>query len=124
MEWALTTLFVVAALLFLFSYFKNKQASNAEQREIDSIYMSMMEEINKLQNQIRSLELESEILSQKAGISSEDRDLLRELLDLFKRNYTIEGIAAKLKLEPTEVETLLAPYKQLKNEGRKVANEG
>lgn len=124
MEWALTTLFVVAALLFLFSYFKNKQASNAEQREIDSIYMSMMEEINKLQNQIRSLELESEILSQKVGISSEDRDLLRELLDLFKRNYTIEGIAAKLKLEPTEVETLLAPYKQLKNEGRKVANEG
>lgn len=123
MEWALITLFVVAALLFIFSYFKNKQASKAEQREIDTIYMSLMEEVNKLQGQIRFLELENEIISQKTGISSEERMLLRELLDLYKRNYTIEGIAGKLKLDQTEVESLLEPYRQSKNEGRKVANE-
>jgi Holliday junction resolvasome RuvABC ATP-dependent DNA helicase subunit len=123
MEWALTTLFVVAALLFIFSYFKNKQASKAEQREIDTIYMSMMEEVNKLQGQIRFLELENEIISQKTGISSEERMVLRELLDLYKRNYTIEGIAGKLKLDQSEVKSLLEPYIQTKNEGRKVANE-
>jgi hypothetical protein len=123
MEWALTTLFIISALLFVYSFYKNKHAAKEEQREIDSIYMSMMEEINKLQNQIRSLELESEISAQKAGLTKKDLTLLRELLDLYKRNYTMEGIASKLKLELKEVEEMLSPFKGSKNEGRKVANE-
>ncbi|WP_019156780.1 hypothetical protein [Robertmurraya massiliosenegalensis] len=123
MAWALTGLFIVAAILLIFSMYKNKQASMIKQREIDTVYMSMMEEVNKLQNQIRVLSLENEVISQKAGLSNEERELLRELLDLYKRNYTIEGMASKFKLEPSEVEELLAPFSSSKKEGRKVANE-
>lgn len=123
MGWALSALFIVAALLFVFSYYKSKQAAKAEQREIDTVYMSMMEEVNKLQGQIRSLELESEINAQRSGMTKEELHLLREILDLYKRNYTLEGIAAKFDLEQHEVEQLIAPY-VTKNEGRKVANEG
>ncbi|GIN64396.1 hypothetical protein J27TS8_43890 [Robertmurraya siralis] len=122
MEWALTGLFVAAALLFMFSMYKNKQASKNEQREIDTVYMSMMEEINKLQNQIRDLALENEVFSQKVGLSEEERQLQRELLDLYKRNYTIEGIATKLQLEQVQVEELLAPYMSSKSEGRRGAH--
>ncbi|WP_449622449.1 hypothetical protein [Robertmurraya sp. Marseille-Q9965] len=123
MGWALSALFIVAALLFVFSYYKSKQAAKAEQREIDTVYMSMMEEVNKLQGQVRSLELESEINAQRAGMTKEELHLLREILDLYKRNYTLEGIASKFDLQQHEVEQLIAPY-VTKNEGRKVANEG
>lgn len=124
MEIVLVVLFVVAALLLLVSFYKNKQAVKVEQREIDTVYMSMMEEITKLQNQIRSLELDAEITAQAVGISRDNQLLLRELLDLYKRGYTVEGIASKLNLDQEEVAELLAPYKTSKNEGRKVANEG
>ncbi|MDQ0154552.1 hypothetical protein [Robertmurraya andreesenii] len=123
MEWALVALFTIAAVLLIFSYYKNKQAQIVEQREIDTIYMTMMEEIGKLQNQVRSLELESEITAQMTGLAKEDLHLLRESLDLYKRGYTIEGIAGKMKLEQQEVEQLLEPYMSSKSEGRKVANE-
>ncbi|MFC7687176.1 hypothetical protein [Ureibacillus sp. GCM10028918] len=123
MEWALTGLFIVAVLLLIFSMYKNKQASKIEQREIDTVYMTIMEEITKLQNQIQVLTIENDILSQKVGLSNEERELQRKLLDLYKRNFKMEIIAARLKLETSEVEKLLAPYMSLKNEGRKVANE-
>lgn len=123
MEWTLTGLFIVAVLLLIFSMYKNKQASNIEQREIDTVYMTIMEEINKLQNEIRVLTLDNEILSQKAGLSCEERELRRKLLDLYMKNYKVEVMATKFKLEPSEVEKLLAPYMSLKKEGRKVANE-
>jgi Holliday junction resolvasome RuvABC ATP-dependent DNA helicase subunit len=122
MVWALSALFIVAALLFLYSYYSSKRAQKAEQREIDTVYISMMEEVNKLQSKIRNLELESEINAQRAGMTKEDLHLLREILDLYKRNYTLEGIATKFQLEKQEVEQLIAPY-MTKNEGRKVANE-
>ncbi|MEK9198433.1 hypothetical protein ACH0B5_10555 [Ureibacillus sp. 179-F W5.1 NHS] len=123
MEWTLTGLFIVAILLLIYSMYKNKQATKIEQREIDTVYMTIMEEITKLQNEVQILNLENEILSQKAGLSNEERELQRKLLDLYKRNFKVEVMAAKLKLEPSEVEKLLAPYVSLKKEGRKVANE-
>ena len=103
--------------------YKNKQATKIEQREIDTVYMTIMEEITKLQNEIRVLTLENEILSQKVGLSNDERELQRKLLDLYNRNFKVEVMAAKLKLETSEVEKLLAPYTSLKQEGRKVANE-
>lgn len=123
MQWALLALFLVAALLLIFSYIKNIQSSKQEQREIDSIYMSMMEEVTKLQNQIRHLEIEGEIFSEKVGMGKEELLLLRDSLDLYKRGYTIEGIAGKMKVDAEEVEQLLAPYMNVKNEGRKIENE-
>lgn len=123
MQFAVLSLFLVAALLLIFSYIKNRQFSKQEQREIDTIYMSMMDEVTKLQSQIRNLEIESEITAQKAGISREELVLLRDSLDLYKRGYTIEGIAGKMKLEVVEVEQLLTPYMTTKNEGRTIENE-
>ncbi len=119
MEWTLTGLFIVAILLLIYSMYKNKQATKIEQREIDTVYMTIMEEITKLQNEVQILNLENEILSQKAGLSNEERELQRKLLDLYKRNFKVEVMAAKLKLEPSEVEKLLAPYVSLKKEGER-----
>lgn len=123
MEWTLIGLIIVAVLLLIYSMYKNKQASKIEQHEIDTVYMTIMEEITKLQNEIRVLTLENEILSQKVGLSNDERELQRKLLDLYNRNFKVEVMAAKLKLETSEVEKLLAPYTSLKKEGRKVANE-
>ncbi|HWK23096.1 MAG TPA: hypothetical protein VNS08_08705 [Ureibacillus sp.] len=123
MEWALTGLFIVAVLLFIISMYKNKKSSNIEQREIDTVYMTIMEEVTKLQNDVRMLTLENEILSQKAGLSNDEIELRRKLLELYKKNFNVEVMAARLKLETSEVEKLLAPYKALNKEGRKVANE-
>jgi hypothetical protein len=125
MVWALAILFGTAALLLILSVFKNRQASKAEQQKIDMIYISIMEEINQLQEQIRNIELDGEIIAKEAGIqanSAKERLLLRELLDLYKRGYTIEGISAKKRLNENEIEHLLAPYMASKNERRKVAN--
>ena len=126
MEWALIILFTIAALLLILSFIKTKQALKKEQREIDIVHFSVMEEINQLQNQIRNIELDGEITAQEAGIkkmSSEERLLLRESLDLYKRGYSIEGIAAEKRMNENEIEHLLAPYLSSKDEGRYVANE-
>ena len=123
MEWTLTGLFIVAVLLLIYSMYKNKQASKIEQREIDTVYMTIMEEITKLQNEIQVLTIENDMLSQKVGLSNEEIELQRKLIDLYTKNFKMEIIAARLKLETSEVEKMLAPYMSLKNEGRKVANE-
>lgn len=123
MEWALAVLFMIAAVLLIYSYYKSRQAVKVEQREIDTMYMSLMEEINKLQNQVRSLELESEITAGVAGIHKEDLQVLRDSLDLYRRGYTLEGISGKMQIELQEVEQILAPYLSTKSEGRKAANE-
>lgn len=123
MGWTLTGLFIVAVILLIFSMYKNKQASNIEQREIDTVYMAIMGELTKLQNEVRFLTIENEILSQKVGLDNDEIQLQRKLLELYKKNFNVEIIAARLKLETSEVEKLLAPYMSLKEEGRKVANE-
>ncbi len=127
MEWALAILFSTAVILLIVSFIKAKNSSKLEQREIDSVYVSLMEEVNKLQEQLRAVELDAEITAQEArvlGVNSKERVLLRELLDLYKRGYTLEGIADKTQLNEKEVEYLLAPYMTSKIERRKVANEG
>ncbi|MCM3585865.1 hypothetical protein M3182_08925 [Mesobacillus maritimus] len=126
MEWAIAILFGTAAVLLIVSFVKTKQSSQVEQREIDTVYVSLMEEINKLQEQLRNVELDAEITAQEAqiiGIHTKERVLLRELLDLYKRGYTMEGIAEKTQLNEKEVEYLLAPYMAAKSERRKVAND-
>ncbi|MBY0098597.1 hypothetical protein [Mesobacillus maritimus] len=126
MEWALGILFGTAVILLIVSFIKTGQAKKVEQREIDAVYVSLMEEMNKLQEQLRVVELDAEITAQEArilGINSKERILLRELLDLYKRGYTLEGMAAQTQLNEKEIEYLLAPYKASKIERRKVANE-
>lgn len=126
MEWALASLFGIAAVLLILSYFNIRKSAKTEQQEINSVYVSLMEENNKLQEQIRILELDAEITACEAkiiSIQSKERQILRELLDLYKRGYTIDGIAEKVQLNENEIKYLLAPYMGIKSEGSKVAND-
>ncbi|MEW9052035.1 MAG: hypothetical protein AB2392_12820 [Neobacillus sp.] len=84
-----------------------------------------MNEIISIQDSIRHIELDFEVITKEAGIhlSPEKKILLREVLDLYKRNYSIESIAEKKQLTVSEIEQILAPFHALKDEGRKVAHE-
>jgi hypothetical protein len=126
MEWTLAILFGTAVLLLILSVLKTRQSSKVEQREIDMVHINMMNELSQLQNQIRNIELDAEITSREAGlqITLKERLVLREMLDLYKRGYSIESIAAEKKLSENEAEQLLSPYLTSKDdERRKVANE-
>lgn len=86
------------AYFILYTYEKSKKA---EQRELELYSVSFMEEINKLQQQMRNLELDNEILANQAGIDTtnkEQRELLRDALDLYKRGYSVTSIANEKEL--------------------------
>ncbi len=126
MEWALAILFGAAAMLLILSFYKTRQESKAGKREMEEFSISIMKEVQELQKQLRNFELDAEVQSteegKKAG-SAKQRLLLREVLDLHKRGYSFEGIAAETKLTENEVKLLLAPYMEQKGERRRVANE-
>ncbi|WP_338469346.1 hypothetical protein R4Z10_10950 [Niallia sp. XMNu-256] len=126
MEWALAFLFGAAVLLFILSFSKNKQASNQMEKQLEEITFTYMEEVNKLQQQIRNLELDAEITAVQAGFNhpnGQQRALFREILDLHKRGYSIESIALKKRLSVDEIEEFLSPFKQGKPEGGEVAHD-
>lgn len=126
MEWALTVLFCAAILLLILSYVKTKQVSKKADREMEEVSFTFMDELTKLQQQIRNLEIDAEIRDLEDGITestSKHRLLLREVLDLHKRGYSNESIAMKIRLTPNEVEKLLIPFTENRSERRKVAND-
>ncbi|KAB7671235.1 hypothetical protein [Bacillus sp. B1-b2] len=122
MEWTLAILFFAAAILLITSLVNAKKTSISEQREIDVIHLSVMEELEGLQKQVRNLELDMEILEKEAGVKTNgtDRIVLREVIDLYRRKYSFESIAAQKQLTQAEVEEMLAPYLVVKEERRKV----
>ncbi len=122
-EWAIVLMFVTAALLFILSFSKNRQLAKEEQQNMNAMEFTVMEEITKLQSQINNIEIDGEIMAHEMGLSSNERLLLRELLDLYKRGFTMEIIAAKKQIDQNEIEQLLAPYIPSANERSKVANE-
>jgi hypothetical protein len=125
MELALAILFGSAAILLILSLVSMKRSSKVQKEQVDTYYVSMLEETSKLQEQIRRIELDGEITAQEAGISgmdSKERALLRELLDLHKRGYTIKSMASKTRLAETEIEQLLSPYISSKNGRRNVSH--
>ncbi len=123
MQWAFVLLFITASILLVLSYFKNKEILKLEQQKMDTMYLTIIEELNKLQLQIRNLELDGVITAQQAEVSLKDRVLLRELLDLFNRGYSIESIAEIKMLQENKITQLLTPFMNLEVEGSKVANE-
>ena len=125
MEWAIALLFAAAVVLLILSYSKNNQQSKSFEKQLEETTFTYMEEINKLQEQIRNLELDSEIIAVQAGLlnGSGQRILHREILDLYKRGYSAESIALKKQLSVDEIEQLLSPFKQLSNEGSNVAHD-
>jgi predicted transcriptional regulator len=125
MEWTLISLFVVSVLLLIFSILKTNHAAKVEHKQIDLAHISTMKEINEIHESIRNMELDMEVVMKEAGVqlSSDEKLFTREVLDLYKRNYSVESIAEMKQVTISEIEQLLIPYQHLKDEGRKVANE-
>ncbi len=126
MEWAIAILFVVSIVLLIMSFRKSKDTSKAFEKQIEETSFTFMDEINKLQQQIRQLELDAEITVQEAGIhvgTSSYRQLLREILEMHRRGYSFDSIATKKQMNTDEVIQLLTPYIKSKDEGGKVAND-
>jgi LPS O-antigen subunit length determinant protein (WzzB/FepE family) len=124
MEWALIILFAAAVLLFILSFIKKDSVKVDSQ--LEQIASTFGDEMNVLQEKIRNIEIDAEITVQEAGIlamSSEKRNLLREVLDLHKRGYSFESIALKTKQSEEEIERMLTPYMKTTNERRNVAND-
>lgn len=124
MEWTLAILLGVAVLLLIISVLKTRQSSKEEHREIDMVHISMMNELTQLKDQIRNIELDAEITLREAGlqITLKERLALREMLDLYKRGYSIESIAAEKKLAINEAEQLLSPYLTSKDDERRTVD--
>lgn len=126
MEWTIALLFAAAFVLLILSYSKNNQVSKSFEKQLEETTFTYMEEINKLQEQIRNMELDVEIIAVQAGFmngSGQQRILYREILDLYKRGYSAESIALKKQISADEIEQLLSPFKQLSNEGGNVAHD-
>ncbi|MFD9626692.1 hypothetical protein [Peribacillus muralis] len=124
MEWALVILFGAAVLLFILSF--SKKDSIKMDQQLEQLASNLGNEMNVLQEKIRNIEIDAEITVHEAGVlamSSEERILLREVLDLHKRGYSFESIALKTKQPENEIERLLSPYIKNKNERRNVAND-
>ncbi len=126
MNIALITLFSTAVVLLLISFMKMKKQTKEEKKQLDSYYAVMLDETNKLQEQINKLELNAEVTAQEAGIMtyhSEERQVMVKMLDLYKRGYSIKSIASMHKLTEDEVVELLAPFEGPSQRRRKVAND-
>ncbi|MFS0777219.1 hypothetical protein ABC255_14620 [Neobacillus sp. 3P2-tot-E-2] len=124
MEWTLFGLFLLSALLLVFSIVKTYRDSKAEKKQIDLVHVSMMKEINSIQDSIRDIELDIEVVTKEAGLqlSAEQKLFMREVIDLYRRNYSIESIAEMKEVPAIEIEQLLTPYLKIKDEGGLVAN--
>jgi hypothetical protein len=124
MEWTLFGLFLISAILLGFSLVKSYRDSKVEKKQIDLVHVSIMKEINSIQDSIRDIELDIEVVIKEAGIqlSADEKLFMREVIDLYRRNYSIESIAEKKEVPETEIEQLLTPYLKVKDEGGLVAN--
>jgi hypothetical protein len=124
MEWTLFGLFLISAILLGFSLVKSYRDSKVEKKQIDLVHVSIMKEINSIQDSIRDIELDIEVVINEAGIqlSADEKLFMREVIDLYRRNYSIESIAEKKEVPEIEIEQLLTPYLKIKDEGGLVAN--
>lgn len=124
MEWTLIGLIGISALLLIVSISMNRKVEKQKQKEIDLVHVAVMKDIKDVHEQIRNIELDIEIVTKEAGIqlSPEEINLKREVLDLYKRKYSIQSIAEKKQVSETEVNQLLAPYLTLRDERSKMAH--
>ena len=125
MEWALAILLGTAILLLILSFTKAKQTSKNSDQQIEELTFTFTNEINKLQQQIRNFELDAEIKAVESGEHQEElerRIFLREILEMYRRGYSVESIASKKQLASSEIEKLLSPFMEQKKERRKVVN--
>lgn len=117
----LAILLGLAVLLLILSFVKTRRNSSKIEKEVDQLSLTMTDELYKLQQKVRFLEIDREIDAQELKISSsssENRILLRDAIDLHRRGYSLENIAAQKGLSKQEMEQLLTPYMVVK-EGEK-----
>ncbi|MDQ6598487.1 hypothetical protein [Bacillus salipaludis] len=126
MEWTIAGLFGVSVLLLIISLTKTARATKAQNKGIDLVHVEVMKEINDLQESIRNIELDIEVVMNEAGVelSPKEKVFMREILDLYKRNYSIESIAERKQVSAEEIKELLAPYLRSKDERRSISNAG
>ncbi|MCU9612339.1 hypothetical protein OEV98_02030 [Caldibacillus lycopersici] len=125
MEWALAILFGISALLFIYSIIKTNISAKAEKERMDTDHIAVLKEIKDLKESIQKLELDNEIILKEAGIplSNKDKLLKRELLDLYRRNYSLESISEIKQVSVSEIQELLAPFIEAKDGRSNVAHE-
>ena len=125
MEWALAILFCAAIVLLILSFSASKKAVEKQQRDNEMLTASIMGEMKQVQEKVRNIELDTQIIAEEAQLksTSEERAVLREVLDLYNRKYSIESIASKTNLSENEVNHVLAPYKSTLRKGRNESNE-
>jgi hypothetical protein len=124
MGWVIAILFGTAVVLLILSFIKTTQTNSQLEQQIEHVSISVLNEVHELEKQLRNIQLDAEITAQQSGslpAASDERVLLRDMLDLHKRGYSFESIAAKNKLTPNEVERMLAPYMTRKAERGLVA---
>ncbi|MGE8078798.1 hypothetical protein [Peribacillus loiseleuriae] len=122
MEWTLALLFGVAVVLLILSFIKSKQLKQEKEQQMEQFTISFLKELNQLQQKIQDVEIDTEIIAQKTGLSKQ-RLLLREVIDLHRRGYSLESITAKSQMTEDEIKRLLAPYIKSKVERSDVTNE-
>lgn len=122
MEWTLAILFGAAVVLFIMSFYKAKQSTNDVQQQLDHMTFTYNDQINKLQEQVRILEIDAEISGQASG-NPEERCALREMIDMQRRGYSFESIATKFEKTEAEIESSLTPYIKAKIERGTVEND-
>lgn len=122
MEWTLALLFGAAVILLILSFVKSKQSSNGVEQQIDQFTISFLKELNQLQQKVQNVEIDTEIIAQKTG-ASKQLLVLREVIDLHRRGYSLESIAEKSQLTEDEIKRLLAPYIKSKDERSVVTYE-
>ncbi|MCM3003524.1 hypothetical protein [Priestia koreensis] len=115
-------LFAVAIILLLLSFRRTRQSHSQMEQNLEQMTLSFGREVNDLQDRIREVELDSVITAHQSNawdLDSEDRIVLREMLDMNKRGYSYESISRKIKkFSPEQVEDLLSPYDKKKKEER------
>ncbi|MEL3971760.1 hypothetical protein AAEO50_05640 [Rossellomorea oryzaecorticis] len=124
MGWVIAILFGTAVVLLILSFIKTTQSKSQLEQQMEHVSISVLNEVHELEKQIRNMQLDAEITAQQSGAmeaSSEERLMLRDMLDMHKRGYSIESIASKKQLPSTEVAHMLAPYMSRKAERGMVA---
>ncbi|MGR3763118.1 hypothetical protein [Rossellomorea sp. NS-SX7] len=113
MGWVIAILFGTAVVLLILSFIKTTHSKSQLEQQMEHVSISVRNEIHELEKQIRNMQLDAEITAQQSGAmeaSAEERLLLRDMLDMHKRGYSIESIASKKQLPSHEVERMLTPY--------------
>nr|WP_295970691.1 hypothetical protein [uncultured Bacillus sp.] len=123
MGWTIVILLLIAIALLALSFVKSKQNEKTIEQQIDQMTYTFKDEIYQLQQHLRNVEIDGEITALEAGVAStsSDRTLLRELLNLQRRGYSLDSIASKKQLSKEDIERLLAPFAKKNERGEVIS---